>query len=683
MTTPTQEPFAAVVEMRVGDSPAVQQLQQKLPSDKNFAADADVKQYCQSELWGIVTRIKQRRKLLEDEWLSNQRLRTLTHDGGQKYKGRSNVYMPTYATAHSTLLSQLSRGLFPSDEYMDVTCDEDDPMANTYSSIVKKRIQYEFDCNAQIKTQFKPMLSQLIDHGNGVTKYWFRTGQEFRGGKKKGQFAFAPKKQMGFTVSARSIFNVCVYPETASDEKEVAITAEYVTMSRQYALAMAKQDRWENTDEALQTNQVTAEDQYSRDQTLIDTAKIQGITERVDLGNITSPTVDQVTAVEVWATINLPKEAYVEGEDSSLPVPARILMFYGVPVCVTRNPYYHQQHPYKWSRVNVTPGSFYGSWAGRKSRGLQYLVNDFANQTNDAGILSLNPFMIVDTNMMTGPILPMAPGRIYRTRNIKEAMRFEHPPGELIQYGSTLIGMYTNALMDNSGAPPVLQGVGGKDSTATGQSILQRNSLQPLQDVIEDVEAQCLGPMMEDCWALLVQYSDQPVKMPDGTTVSISDLDSLSYKFKFLASSQVANQQARAQQAIQMLQNLAPNVQLLQMNGLGVNPAPILKQLHTDLGLRQYDQFIFPLPQQPMQPGMPGQPGLGTPQGIQTPGQALGAGAPQSQMPAPQLPRGPENNAPIPGANGAPPAPGTMDQFNVNRTLVDEMNAMAGGRAGG
>jgi hypothetical protein len=96
---------------------------------------------------------------------------------------------------------------------------------------------------------------------------------------------------------------------------------------------------------------------------------------------------------------------------------------------------------------------------------------------------------------MTGPVLPVAPGRIYRTRNIKDALRFEHPPAELIQYGSNLLSLYIGALMDNSGAPPVLQGVGKSQDTATGQSILQRNSLQPLQDKVEDLRSTMDAPI--------------------------------------------------------------------------------------------------------------------------------------------------------------------------------------------
>lgn len=668
-TPRTQEPYAPVAELRIGDSPAFKDAPKSLPASENYAEDPDVKLLCESDLLPIVNRIKENRSPLEEEWLATQRLRTMTHDGNQKYRGRSNVYMPTYATAHDTIVAQLSRGLFPSDDYMDV--EAEDVAAEGMAELVKTKLRYAFECEAKLKINLKPAISQLVDHGNGVIKYWQDTGQQFQGHKRKGKgFGFTQTKPRGFTVSARSIFNVVVYPENASDEKEVLITAEYITMSRQYALSMAKSERWLNTNTALNSTSINNEDdQHARDRTLQDIAKNPGLGTPVDNSDPKKPLAQLITAIEIWASIPLPPSAYVDGEIVGEPVPARVLMVGGVPVSVTRNPYFHQQHPYEWARTNVTPGSFYGSWAGRKAKSLQYMVNDLANQTNDCGIYALNPVLVVDTNLMTGPVLPIAPGRIYRTRNIKEAMRYEHPPAELIQYGSQLLSLYIGALMDNSGAPPVLQGVGKSEETATGQSILQRNSLQPLQDKVEDLEAQWMRPLMEHAWSLKVQYSDDPVKLPDGTVLTVADLDAFDYDFKYLASSQIANQQARAQQAIQFLASALPTAELLAANGKQMDPTVVLKMLFRDLGLRQFEQFVFPMP---MMPGMGG------------PLQQM-AGGPQQQQGGPPAPgtapmQGSENNAPIPG--GQETEPQATDEFAVTRSIADELASVAG-RSGG
>jgi hypothetical protein len=668
-----QEPYAPVNVTLVTDSPVAQLA--NIPAAENYADDVAIKNYCQSELLGIISRTKDRRRLLEDEWLAIQRLRTLTHDGGQKYKGRSNVYLPNYANAHNTLVTQLSKGLFPSDDYMDV---EGQIMGSEEAAEqVKSALKYELDCNAKLRQYIKPALSQLVDFGNCVIKYWMRTGSEFVGRKKKGGVAqFKKRPQKGLTVSARSIFNVVVYPETAENENDILITAEYMDIDRNFAIALENSRRWKNTQEALNggTSSVTSGDlATSRDQSLIDQAKIHGMTEAVDSGSTDKPTAQLVQCIEAYCSIRLPKSAYVEGEDPTLPCPARVVFINGIPVEVTRNMNYDQKHPYLWGRQGVVPGVFYGSWAGRRARYLQYLINDLANQTNDTGIMGLNPFMVVDTNLLTGPLMPYAPGRVFHTRDVKNAIAFQHPPMEPIQYGQNMVNMYAGALVDGIGAPPVLQGVGKSGETATGQSILQRNALSPLQDVVEDLEAQVMVPLLERAWALIVQFADRAIQiqMPDGSMqqVDVGMLDEFDYSFKFLSSSQAANQQAKSQQAIQLLQSLPQTVPLLQANGYMVNPMPVLRKLYSDgFGWRQFDQFVFkmqpqidPMTGQPMMPGgMPGAPPGGNP-GEPTPV------------------RGPEQNAPSGENAGAEPSVGS-EELSAVRAPVDEINAMEQGR---
>lgn len=651
-----QEPFAPINTTLITDAPVAVQAQ--IPAAKNYAGEEDIRNYCQTELFGIITRCKDRRKALEDEWLAIQRLRTLTHDGGQKYKGRSNVYLPNYANAHSTLVSQLSRGLFPSDDYMDVEPQQMEGMIPAEN--VKAALKYELDCNARLRSHVKPALSQLVDHGNMVLKYGYRTGQEFIGRKAKNSpAAFRSRPQKGLWVSSRSIFNVVVYPETAEDENDILITAEFIDLDKNYAMALWDSKRWLNKEYAMGSD-ATDKHQYSRDQSLQDMAKIPGMTEQIDRGDPAKPTVQHMTCIEAYASIRLPKDAYVEGENTALPVPARIIFVNGIPVEVTRNMHFDQKHPYLWSRQGIVPGSFYGSWAGRRARYLQYLINDLANQTNDTGIMGLNPFMIVDTNLLSGPLMPYAPGRVFHVRDVKNAISFQYPPMEPIQYGQQMVNMYAGALVDGVGAPPVLQGVGKSGETATGQSILQRNALSPLQDVVEDIEAQVMVPLLERAWRLIVQFTDRPVLMPDPMTgmprpVEVADLDEFDYNFKFLSSTQAQNQAARAMQAQQMLTVLPQVNQMLMVTGKFADAEYVLKKLAADFGWRQFEQFVKPMP---MMGGMQIDPATGQP------------------MANPQMPMGPEQNAPGGQNEGQDPAAGGQEELAATRAPVDEINAM-------
>jgi hypothetical protein len=160
------------------------------------------------------------------------------------------------------------------------------------------------------------------------------------------------------------------------------------------------------------------------------------------------------------------------------------------------------------------------------------------------------------------------------------------------------------------------------------------------------------------------------LQLPNGQTLTTSDLDQFNFSFRYLASSQIANQQVRAQQAIQMLQAALPTAQLLMANGKQMDPTVILKALFRDMGLRQFEQFVFPM--QMPQPGIP----------AQQPGQPSGQPLmpPQQQQPAPQQVRGSEQNAPS-GMNGQEP-PTATDDFSVTRSIADELASVAG-RSGG
>lgn len=652
-----QEPEAPVSVLLPTDAPVAQLA--NIPAATNYAEETEVFNYCKGELAEIIGRTKDRRRNLEDEWLAQQRLITLTHDGGQKYKGRSNVYLPNFANAHNTLVTTVVKGLFPSDDYLDV---ESQSFEGTEAAEqVKAALKYELDCNAKLRQHIKPGISQLVLHGNCVYKYGYRTGAEFIGRKGKNKLpAFKKRPARGLFVSARSIFNVVVYPETAEDEKDIIVTAEFIDIDRNYAIALGQSRRWLNMEMALKgASNTDTLHQYARDQALVDMAKIAGMTESVDGSNDMRPIAQTVVCIEAYANLRLPASAYVEGEDKSLPIPARIVFINSVPVEVTRNMNYDQKTPYLWARQGLVPGSFYGSWAGRRARYLQYLINDLANQTNDTGIMGLNPFMVVDTNLLTGPLQPFAPGRVFHTRDVKNAIAFQHPPMEPIQYGQQMVNMYAGALVDGVGAPPVLQGMGKSGETATGQSILQRNALSPLQDVVEDIEAQVMVPLMERAWRLVVQFTDRGIMITDPMgqpqQISVDDLDEFDYNFKFLSSSQAANKQVQGQQAIQLLQTVGGMVPLLQANGMMVNPTPVLRKLYGDVfGWRQFDQFIFKLP--PMQPmGMPGMPGQGQP-GQETPVHGAEQNAPQGQ--------------------NADQEPVASQELSEVRAPVDEINAM-------
>ena len=555
------------------------------------------------DIWDIIRRVKVRRASLEDEWLAIQRMTVLEHDEGKKYNGRSNAYLPVYARARKTLTSQLSRGLFPSDDYMDVVDRENGE--NEEAKAVKAVIQYEFETSARIRAVIKPFIGQFVDFGWAPLKRWYRTNRIVKPKRGTGLEMGEVTYDEGFTISNRSVFNVVVYPEWAEEKRDLSIEAERMDVPASYVSAMKASKRWVNVDEAMSTGASNDQFDWTNQQTLYDVAKIPGVAE---FRNKTDSPVESVLAVEVWFRMVFPAAQYAPDEDNTQPVPARAVFINGVPVMCRRNNFYDRCSPFEYARDNIVTGSFYGNGAGRLIRGLQYLANDFANQTNDVGIYGLNPIALVNTNYFSGDLGSMRPGRTYRVRDVEQAMKFIKPDVEIVQYGQTLLNQIITMAQDGSGAPPVLQGSKAA-STATASQLLQQNAQSPLQDTVEDIEAQVMVPLMQAAWELAVQYRNKPIlRRILGELVSILPADiNIDPEFRFLGSSQAVNRQSRQQGLMAFTQLLAPLLPILNQQGKTVDPTTILQKAWTDgLGNRGFDKVIIPMgPVGPVGPAGP------------------------------------------------------------------------------
>lgn len=612
-------PRAALVDTDIRDAQSNTGIDFFKLVDKIDAAKDEKTQAKVREVSELVDRLKHRRSQLEDEWLAIQRMGVLMHDAGQKYRGRSNAYLPLYISARRSLVSALSRGIFPSDEYLDVT-------DRAYGDVepakgVAAYLRYEFDESAKLRSRIKPFLFNLVDFGNSVIKDWYRTDKIYKGQSRGASGAqLSPSYDEGFAVSVRSLFNVYVYPETAQCYEDLQVEAEYIDIDRDYANAMARSKRWFNVEEALTAAASGQDDdRFAARETLSDVAKIQETSEY--RGPNEKPT-STIQVIEVWMRMVMPPQFYAEDEDKESPIPVRIVMLNGVPLSVKRNPFHHQCSPYKWARQNVQPGSWYGSGAGRSVRYLQYLANDFANQTNDGGIYGLNPITLLNTGSFSGNLGPMFPGKTIRVRGeIKNAIDFKHPPTDMVQTGLQLMTLYTSMTQDGSGAPAIQQGqaAGGAAKTATGAQLLQRNALNPLQDMVEDIEVDVLVPMMKDAWALGVQYRDAAfITQVGGEAVSFVPREvDIDPQFRFLSSSQQSNNQQRTMAMTNFGQLVTTMLPLLQQQGKTFDPTYMLRKYWGDgLGGRGFDQMIKPMMMQPQQPQ---QPGMGAPEQAQLP----------------------------------------------------------------
>lgn len=636
----------------------------ELPEDYNFADDEDSKAFFTNEVLAIVKFITTNRVALSEKWAENRRMDYMVFDENQNYRGRSNAYIPAWAKVNKTLISQMSSGLFPTDEYLD--CSAMNGATDEEAAMMKAYAQYEFGEVAKLPYVIKPFLREMNNAGTAVLKYGWN--QQRQGSLKRSKLDVIepdnehPTYNEGLYVSARSIHNVFVYPVEAEHPRELQLIAEVVQIPNSFVLKMGRLKRWKNTEFAINNR--------AEMNAILEKARLIGEKDNLSpdtLGPVTQ-TLGMTHVCEIYTYMRLPKRAYLPGEDTDELLPVQIFCVGSVPLSIRRNPFFHQCMPYLFGRDNVHAGSFYGIGTASMVKSLQQLVNDFSNQANDASNYALNPIIKLNPTFIVGTPPRLRPGVVWKMTDIDQGVKFDRPPPELITAGQSVMSYWQGAVADFGGAPPVLQGKSGSGGakTATGSQILQRNALQPLQDTIEDLEGDVFVPLMKRLQSLARQFQKRDVGLlVSGSSKTVSpDIFDREYAFRWLASSQMVNQQMRAQQVLTLIQAAAPMIPYLMQLGYKFDPVPLFKKAYYDgMGFREFDKIF--------QRGMP--PQVGLPQ----PGQPQPPGAQQAQSPAqPQVsgfPGGPQVDNPVPGEG---------DELTAVKTPMEELSSVLGSLGG-
>jgi hypothetical protein len=459
------------------------------------------------------------------------------------------------------------------------------------------------------------------------------------------------------------MFHWYMYPLSCDSLDEASLCFEDIQMTSAEMESLARKQRWENVVDAMSTTKPPDYDFNTQE-----LYNAHGITSSSD-GESQEAKIAQLKVItECWTFLQLPKRMYLDHEDVEEPLPVRIVLCNGTVMWVGRNPSYHQRSPYLFTGTDTEPGMIYGSGVGRLVRGLQYLANDFANQTNDNLIWGMNPHAAVNPAYLAGPLRALAPGVVWYFTDIQNGYKFDRPPVEQVQFGLQMLNATIGFAQDFGGTPPIIQGIGGGKGakTATGSQILQRNAQQPIQDAVEDLELDIMVPLMKGAWSNAQQFRDREVlAQVAGITERINPAQIAGNFFmRYLASSQVANQQLRAQQLTQFAQMLVPLVPILAQQGYVVNFEPILRRTWGDgFGMRGFDQIIT---RAQAMGGMPGPAG---------PGQMPGVVAESQDRIRSTL----EN---VPGMMGQEIQPGEGDDFSSVRANADDLSALLGGGEG-
>lgn len=585
---------------------------QFMPSMKNYADDEKTVAYFQNEIAPVMVWTREDRMSLDEEMSTIRNMNLMKHDSGRRYFGRSDSYLPTYRRERQKMVAHLSRGLFPTDDYFDVVNLSGDPES---ARPVKSYMQWEFETNARVRAYMKPFLGSLVDYGTSVMKYWYKKQIKMEGGvTRKGalgalvqnEYGFKPYSCEGLAISPRNMFFWYIYPSTAQDLNEAMMIFEDIDIPMSFVEWMAKSKRWVNCDPVVESlGDANLIAQHHNNRQLLLNTRSDGM-QLPGHGMSASKMGLQTTASEVYTFMPIPDSEYMSFEVKGMPVPVAITCFGNHPVSIRRNPFFHQKAPYLCSRTDWEPGLFYGTAQGRVIRPLQLLSNDFMNQTNDNGILAMNPVSIVDVTKMAGLPPPFKPGATWYTLDIN-AVKFDRPPIDQVQMGVMLTNMINGMAQDAGGSPPDYSQKSAASKTATGMSIAQRNTTGPMQDNVEDIEIDIMVELLKNGWKNAVQYREEAVMVSvAGEAIQITpDMLAIDAQFKWLASSQAQNSQVRTQQAMQLIQMITPIVPLIMQNGYVVDFVGVIKRVWTDgFGYRNFSDFIRKAAAVP-QPGMP------------------------------------------------------------------------------
>lgn len=646
----------------------------------NFAEAPEVANQV-PDIYSLISELRRQRQPLEEEWRAIGRMKMLLHDGSRRYYGRHDSYLPVGARIFQTLTTQLSRGLFPSDEYMDVMdrASGDPERARP----VKAYVQWELEANAQLRRHIKPMLSQLVELGNTVWKRFYRRDQSISGQMQMSPMgvptpSFGIQRNEGLVVAPRSIFSFYTWPTTAASLDECTLVAEDIDVPQKEVYRLIKNGTFLNGQAAL-------------DAPTPDTHLLQSAEVHTNLYGIPSPHYSTIsgnpegamrTLTEVWTCIVMPAQAYLPFEDPSVPVPVRLVLAGNTCVECRRNPFLDQKPPYDFHATNQVPGMIYGTGYGMLAKALQATTNDAFNQWLDVAQYNLNPLWLVNPNLMAGPPPPIFPGAVVPVLDIEQAIKFDRPPFEMIQHGQYVVSYLRSLEEDLSGAPPQSQGNSSSQAkTATQSQILQRNSMEPLLDQVQDIEYAMMIPLLRATWRLGQQYRDKQVfAVVAGKSYPVTPADLIiDAEFRWLASSQAIAAAQRTQQIATLMQ-IAMNpavLQILLSQGYIVDPAPMLERMYSTGGLRGFDSFIRKMtPQELMAKQMAAMAGPGAPPG-QVP--SMNGQPPQQPQNPGDRARSATEQAPGVGQRGTDATMGEGNEFMDVRQNADQLAALNGG----
>lgn len=604
---------------------------------QNYAANEVVRKRVEGELGALLNHVRQRKQSLNTMWQALYRVWFMQHDQ-QGYVGRSNLYLPAGRKGVETLAANLVAAAFPVDEPFSVTARAEawEEQAPKVKGALAWAVQ-----QAQVRAELEAYFRSLLITGNAVVKFGWKKRQLTQ--RKRGTNAekFRDSSlfvvEPGFVDQTTAVLdsptfdlvdpaNFYVWPETAPSIYEAELVFEDMQLPWRTLMARARDGEF-LTEQVLKLRRgETGTERQSNEQSRLEPQGMSAVEN-----TMSAPVLVDVT--EVYLNMD-PTAASWDTEDPDKVVPCLVTLSTksNTVLRVIENPMHHKLPPYGVGRIGKTQGRFWGSGVVEGIRDLQVLLNDQTNQAVDCATYHLNPLILANPNLLVGDAPELEPGAMFWANDINAAVKFDRPPGDLIQTGSVLMAQTANWIQDYIGAPPILSGgaaPGRAFRSATGVGTAQRNAVVPLQEIVRGVEVETFEPMLQQYYFLMQQFGSDAFLAKVGDKLQRLRPEELlgDYMFKWMASSQAQNLQVRGGQIQQLLTVLAapPMQQLLQANGFKVNPKPLIRKLYEEVfGFRDMDDVIIEqsmaaVGMQPMRPLQPMQPQVSSMSGIRSP----------------------------------------------------------------
>ena len=632
---------------------------------RNWADDQRVRTRVEHELIPLLQHIRNDRKPLSNMWTRLLKVWTLEHEA-QGYRGRSNVYVPAGKKGTETIVSQLVSGSFPGDDNFGV--DPTRPEFSKSAVHTKALLKHGVEKVARVRMQAELMFRQMSLTGNCPIKiHWDKkvlNGPTKRRRDDPSILHGAPEHVLfeGPVFRPIDIQSWYAFPHTAQSLDEAEIVFEDMTLSVGHLRRQAEAGFYRSEAVEKSARGDRNEEHEAGVRAKLESQGFQGLH---DTSGNSRDTPGFVDVTEVYLDFD-PDARSRDEELNPLPFVITVTSSGEVLRC-SRNILWHQRPPYLLGRMGLLTGRLYGTGFVEAIRELQILLNDQTNQGMDCANYALNPTVLTNPSLILGTLPDLEPGVQFLVNDVNNAVKFDRPPMDLINGMSMLTTGTMSWINDFIGAPPVLQGgssPGRAFRTATGIGTANQNARVPLQELVRLTEIEVFQPMLFMFWSLYSQFaSDKFILNTGGPEVLRVGPEEIrgDYHFTWLASTQTANQQIKGSQLTQLIQLLAnPQMaQLLQMNGLRINPAPLIRRLGYEVfGIRDMDEVM-------VQAALPAGPANGMP---------------------------PEAGALGPGsAGGIPPGAGAGAMMNLPEELSgngdflatregsDEISAMMGG----